>query len=68
MPNMHGLARTCLAGLALLLPVAPAICQDKYTQPALEHKPSWAAVIYTVVALIAICVVAFKHARRTHLD
>ena len=35
---------------------------------ALEDKVQWIAVLYAVIALLGIAVVAFKNAKRTHLD
>lgn len=36
--------------------------------PVIEAANSWLTIAYAVVGLVGICVVAFKNARRTHLD
>jgi len=36
--------------------------------PEIKAELPWLAVIYSVVALVGICVVAFKDPKRTHLD
>jgi len=52
----------------LLLAPGLAHCQDVYKAPAKYEAVPWAAVAYTLVFLIGIAAVAFKNARRTHLD
>jgi len=56
-----------LAATLSFLP-AVAVCEDNYPQAPLEPSRPWAPVLYAIVFLAAVCVVAFKHARRTHLD
>ena len=57
--------------VSILVPAMTALAQDRYGRggPA-EDKPEilWAPWLFTVVFLAAIAVLAFKNARRTHLD
>jgi len=41
---------------------------DTFTVPTAESPTPWGAIVYLLVALAGICVVAFKHSKRTHLD
>lgn len=41
---------------------------DGYLAPAAEARFPLVAIVYTLVALAAICVLGFRNARRTHLD
>lgn len=67
--------RTAAAGV-LIGWVAIASCTawawaakpDKAKAPALEGGLSWWSILVIVVALVGVCAVAFKSARRTHLD
>jgi len=73
---IHCMRATKLTKLAsavgLVLPVlfaALAIgAEDIYDAPAMEPAKPWFPIIYTIVFLVALMVVAFKNARRTHLD
>jgi len=56
-----------LACLVIAAGVAAALGSDGKA-PALEPQTPWMAILYTVAALAAICVVAFKRSGRTHLD
>jgi len=62
------IAQACLTAGVPLLTAAVALCQDPYGSPAREPSRAWYAILFAVVFVAAICVVAFKHARRTHLD
>jgi len=59
--------RLSCAAVPLLAP-GLAHCQDVYKAPAKYETIPWMAVVYTFVFLIGIAAVAFKNARRTHLD
>jgi hypothetical protein len=61
--NLHWSALTILAGFATAWGQG-----DGYSAPALEHGPPWQAIVCAVAGLVAICAIAFKNARRTHLD
>ena len=50
------------------LPAAAAFAGDGYQVPDIQKPAMWKPALVAVVALAAICVVAFKNARRTHLD
>ena len=52
----------------IFLAASIAAANDNYSAPELKTSAPWAAITYTAVAVIAILVVAFKNARRTHLD
>ena len=62
------LAQVCLAVATLVLIPTAAICEDEYPAPAREESVPWLAILYAVVCLGGIAAVAFKHAKRTHLD
>ena len=47
---------------------ALALCDDNYSTPAKQETKPWIAILYAVVFLAGILVVAFKNAKRTHLD
>lgn len=47
---------------------AAALAADGYQAPAIERSGIWKPVLVIVVAVAAICVLAFKNAKRTHLD
>ncbi len=57
----------CLIGLLSAWLPAVAFAANNEV-PALEDTPRWGAIAYTAVAVAGIAVVAFKHAKRTHLD
>jgi hypothetical protein len=62
--NLHWTA------MAILATFAAALGQggDAYGAPVLEHAPPWQAIVCTIAGVLAICAIAFKNARRTHLD
>jgi len=66
--NATRFIRAALAAAAWLLVPAVAICRDEYKNPAKKESIPWVAVLYMLVSLAGIAVVAFKHAKRTHLD
>lgn len=41
---------------------------DGYTAPKPEEKNPWLGLLFMLVAAAGVLVVAFKNARRTHLD
>ena len=66
-----------LAAVLVTLLAAPAVSlgqdadapTDTFTGPNIEDGPvPWLAILYTLVACAGIGVVAFKNAKRTHLD
>jgi len=71
-------ARTgILLGLVLVTLAAaatPALAERNYKgegwekPPTSDYSMAWLTTIYVLVFLAGICVVAFKNARRTHLD
>lgn len=65
--SIRKIVLVCLGIVPLLIPAA-ALCEDEYTTPTRKSQVPWMAILYTAVGLIGIAVVAFKHARRTHLD
>lgn len=56
-----------LAILVLALPAA-AGASDGYAVYAIEPSKPWLAILCAVVSLAGVGVVAFKKAKRTHLD
>ncbi|MHC4294228.1 MAG: hypothetical protein ACYSTL_01440 [Planctomycetota bacterium] len=52
----------------LLLPTGLAVCREREELPAREAGTPWAAMAWGVGFLVLICIAAFKHSRRTHLD
>ena len=63
-PKTHWTILTILA----LAAVAMAQRGDGYSAPVLERGIPWQAYGCSVAGLLAICAIAFKNARRTHLD
>ena len=61
-------AQACVSLAAMLLTSTAALCDDSYDVTVREGGIQWIAILYALVCLAGICVVAFKHARRTHLD
>jgi len=56
-------------GLVSLICLSPALAASRSQgPPEIEWSPPWVAILYTIVFLVGICVVAFKNAKRTHLD
>ena len=52
----------------MLALAATASGAEQYQGIPLENKVQWIAVLYAAISLIGIAVVAFKNAKRTHLD
>ncbi len=52
----------------MLLTSTAALCDDSYDVTVREGGIQWIAILYALVCLAGICVVGFKHTRRTHLD
>ena len=48
----------------LYAPVAPGAPSG----PALPGATPWAAIVVSLVGVVAICIVGFKSSHRTHLD
>jgi hypothetical protein len=53
---------------ALLTGLARVLGGDGFEAPVIEKATPWLAMGISVVAVLAIAVVAFKTSRRTHLD
>jgi len=53
---------------SLLLTPAWAAANDGYAVEGMASSTPWLAILYTVVALGAVAVIAFRNSRRTHLD
>ena len=51
-----------------ILAARPVPGGDGYLAPATETRAPLLAIVYVLVALAGICVVAFRDAKRTHLD
>ena len=73
MKNLHSMSLSAAAlrhagALVMLLTPAAALCQDGYKAPERAKDAPWLAILYTAVFFVGVLVVAFKHARRTHLD
>jgi len=66
--RMNFLYGTVLLAAVLLLTAGQALAGDGYYSPDLDYSPPWLSTLYALVATAAICVPAFKNARRTHLD
>jgi len=45
-----------------------ALAEDGYDPPGISKPDVWKAWVAAAVALVAIGVLAFKNAKRTHLD
>jgi hypothetical protein len=59
-----------MAAPVLLAALRPAWAADGegVTPPTIESSTPWMAILYSLVAAVAICVLGFKNSRRTHLD
>ncbi len=42
--------------------------RDRYQPKAIDSTPPWAAIMFSVIFLVAVCAPAFKSSNRTHLD
>lgn len=66
------MTRLCLAVLAALAATTTqAVAEttaDGYPRPAIELMGDWGPIVVSVLFLALIAAVAFKNARRTHLD
>ncbi|MFA6135346.1 MAG: hypothetical protein WC869_15145 [Phycisphaerae bacterium] len=62
----HALAAVASFATSALAAYDPMAKQ--FQAPALESKTPWLAILCAVVAVAAICAVAFKKSGRTHLD
>ena len=54
--------------LLAVLPAGAALAGDGYQVPDIQLSGVWKPALVAAVAVVAICVVAFKNAKRTHLD
>ena len=45
-----------------------ALAADGHEAPKLEDKIDWIVILITGLGVVAIAAIAFKNARRTHLD
>ncbi len=62
-------AITCLwTALVFSAAGAAALAGDGFQPPTDENSTDWIALAVAAVAAIAVCVLAFKNAKRTHLD
>jgi len=52
----------------MLLPVAGYAEEDGYVAPSVEPQRPWPAIAISAVFLCAVCGIAFKNSKRTHLD
>lgn len=60
-----------LIAVAAGVAVAPALAPGQVVEtagPALSAATPWIAILVSLVAAVAICVVGFKSSHRTHLD
>ena len=56
------------AVVSLTVLVTPLLAARADRPPTVESKPPWLAIVFSFVFTVAVCVVAFKNSRRTHLD
>ena len=45
-----------------------ALAADGHEAPKLEDKTNWIVILITGLGVLAMAAIAFKNARRTHLD
>lgn len=57
----------CAAAMIGIM-AASAMADDGYKIPDVKDPGNWQSVLIALVALGAICLVAFKNANRSHLD
>lgn len=69
MSKKHKL-QSALVGLAVILGEAAMAMAARKPEvaPELEDSIGWRPVLYMLVGIALVCVVAFRNARRTHLD
>ena len=67
---MNAMRRIRLVWTAFVIAAvgAAAWAEDGFEPPEIESTTHWYAIVAAVVALLAICVLAFKNSKRTHLD
>ena len=59
----------CLAAAVVAATAhAAALAGDGFKPPTKDDGVNWMALVTAAIAVIAICVLAFKSARRSHLD
>ena len=70
MPVVMKATRVLMAMLAVVAAAGGAWAADGGAgkAPRLNAETPWVAILYTLVATVAICVLGFKNCRRTHLD
>ncbi len=56
------------AGAALAQAPGPPVVAEPLAAPALQAPIPWAAMVCSLVAAVAICILGFKSSHRTHLD
>jgi len=59
---------SCVAVAGAVMTPLTAWCSDRYSIPQRDETMPWPAILYTLVATAAVCAVAFKNAKRSHLD
>lgn len=64
MQAMKLIRYTCGVAAAVL----PSVARAQDEAPEIESSVPWLPLLFTVLATAAICAVAFKSSRRTHLD
>jgi len=67
---MNAMRATNLAWIALVVMAmrAAAWAGDGFEPPDIQKARNWYAIVAAVVAALAVCVIAFKNSKRTHLD
>ena len=56
------------AAVSLTVLVTPLLAARDDRPPTIDPKPPWSAIVFSFLFTVAVCVVAFKNSRRTHLD
>jgi len=57
-----------IAVFLVLAPGLAALADDGFSPPEPRSARLWQAYVAAIVAVLAICVLGFKNAKRTHLD
>jgi len=66
--RLNFLRMTVFPAAVVLLAAGQALAGDGYYSPELDYSPPWLSILYALVGTVAVCVPAFKNAKRTHLD
>ena len=65
---MKSFLKTLVVVLLALAPTAVALADDGFNPPDGKSPELWQSCVAAILTVLAICVLGFKNAGRTHLD